>query len=138
MIIDGRFMAPHIGVWNITSRVLPEMGVMVLAMAFTEGESMPVITLMEWHILDDEDLHSDLTEEEEDNVFEVTSNVSPDEPLRAAWFLGSPPEDGEEVMVAAPHLWAEVRFVIPVPMSTCGDCGGIRLEEGDDSDEDCE
>jgi hypothetical protein len=131
MIIDGQMVAPHFGTWNLTCRTLPEQGVAVVAVLWGD-DGTPALSLLEWHIIEEDE------EVDEDDVFEVRSDSTGDEFQRAAWFIAFPADDEVDTSVVAPHIWAETRFVIPVPLSVCDDCGGYRPVEGDDCGEECE
>lgn len=128
MLIDNRPYAPHFGVWHLAGNDLPPMGRAVLGLNWTASGGV-FIGLMEWRILESTD---DIDEE---LVFQVADRDGDANRHDAAWFLSFSEdfvEGGEERMMPAPTLWAETRFIIPVPLQFCDDCGGLR-----DNDEDC-
>lgn len=120
MIIDRQAFAPHIGTWSIASQRLPDPGVVVLGLHWRDsGEAM--MLMMEWHLVEDADSY------DPDVVFEVSDEAN-DEPQLAVWFLAFQDADAsdEPPPVPEPMMWAELKWIIPVPIHLCSYSDELR------------
>lgn len=124
MIIDSRCMAPHFGTWHPTFTGLPDMGLVVLGLAWSSESMTPVVMLMEWRLVEDSDDYNP------DHVFDVRDEHSNHRDKKAAWFQAFADLDArdEDVSLVPPMMWADTRWLVLTPYSICDDCQGLKVD----------
>lgn len=132
MIIDSRCMAPHFGTWHSTYAEMPDMGMVVLGLAWSSESMAPVVMLMEWRVIEDSEDYNP------DHVFEVRDEHSNHRNKHAVWFeaFADLEADGSTISLVPPLMWAEARWLVLTPYSICGDCQGLKMD-GKHHPEDC-